>query len=179
MMCIRFAKASGQLKPAFSIRLSGETKSDFLSISRSPPPLAEGVRGAIGMPGSENQARGLWQHAQLRGQRNAVFARQVDIEKDRVRTQLSTEAQPRLALCSRTDNLYLAGLVQQCRQVLSGQRLVLDNDSSDPDPLLAVHRSSQRDALKRPSCAMFCSLMRPPLLALSFVRLFAAENTSL
>ena len=30
--------------------------------------------------------------------------------------------------------LYLAGIVQQCRQVLGGQGLVFDNDSSDPDP---------------------------------------------
>jgi NADPH-dependent curcumin reductase CurA len=33
-----------------------------------------------------------------------------------------------------TDDLYLTGVVQQFRQVLRGQELVFDNNSSDPDP---------------------------------------------
>jgi hypothetical protein len=32
------------------------------------------------------------------------------------------------------DDLYLAGIVQQSRQVLSSQGLIFNNNSSDPDP---------------------------------------------
>jgi hypothetical protein len=60
--------------------------------------------------------------------------RQIDVDKDGVRPQLGAKTQARLALCGRTDDLYLAGVVQQCRQVLGGQGLVFDNNSSDPDP---------------------------------------------
>jgi hypothetical protein len=70
----------------------------------------------------------------LRRQRNNVSTRQIDVQKDGVWPQLGAKMQTRLALCGRTDDLYLVGIVQQCRQVLGGQGLVFDNNSSDPVP---------------------------------------------
>ena len=58
----------------------------------------------------------------------------MDVDKDRVGSQLGAKTQARLALCSRTDYLYLAGLVEQFRQVPGSRGLIFDNDSSDPDP---------------------------------------------
>jgi hypothetical protein len=43
------------------------------------------------------------------------------------------KTQARLALCGRTDDLYLTGVDQQFREALRGQGLVFDIDSSDPD----------------------------------------------
>ena len=65
---------------------------------------------------------------------NTVLARQIDIDKDRVRPQLGAKTQARLALYGLTHDLYLTGVVQQFRQVVRGQGLVFDNNSSDPDP---------------------------------------------
>jgi len=48
----------------------------------------------------------------LRGQRNTVFARQINVDKDRVGSQLGAKTKARLALCGRTNHLYLAGLVE-------------------------------------------------------------------
>jgi hypothetical protein len=53
----------------------------------------EGVRGATGIPRGEGETRGLRKHGQLRSKRNAIFARQFDIEKDCVWPQLGAEAQ--------------------------------------------------------------------------------------
>jgi hypothetical protein len=73
-----------------------------------------------------------------------VFARQIDVDKDRVGSQLSAKTQARLALCGQTDHLYVAGLVEQFRQVPGSQGLVFDDNSSNPDPhekqILARHQ---------------------------------------
>jgi hypothetical protein len=45
----------------------------------------------------------------------------------------SAQRQARFGLCGRTDHLYLTSLVEQFRQILGSQRLVFDNNSSDPD----------------------------------------------
>jgi len=63
-----------------------------------------------------------------------VFARQIDVDKNRVRPQLGAEVQARLTLDGRADHLYLTGLVEQFRQVLASQGLIFDNNRSDPDP---------------------------------------------
>src|SRR5262249_15758300 len=74
------------------------------------------------------------QHGKLRRQRNTVFAGQIDVDKDRVGSQLGTKTQARLTLFSGTDHLYLPGLVKQFRQEPGSQGLIFDNNSSDPDP---------------------------------------------
>jgi hypothetical protein len=70
----------------------------------------------------------------LRRQRNSVFAWQIDIDKDRIRSQLRAKTLARLPLCGRTDHLYLTGVAQQFRQVPAGQRFVFDNYGANPDP---------------------------------------------
>jgi len=67
-------------------------------------------------------------------QRNTVFARQIDVDKDRVRPQLGAKTQAGLALGGRTVDLYLKAVVQQLRQALGGQGDCFDNDRSDTDP---------------------------------------------
>jgi hypothetical protein len=59
----------------------------------------------------------------LRRQRSTVFARQIDSDKDRVRSQLGAKTQARLDLCA-TD-LYLTGR-PVFPQVLGSQGLVFD-----------------------------------------------------
>jgi hypothetical protein len=46
----------------------------------------EGVGGTAGHSRSEDQEWRLWKHIQLRRQRNAVFARQIDIQEHGVWT---------------------------------------------------------------------------------------------
>ena len=75
-------------------------------------PQSESVRGATGIPSREDQPWRVRKHRQLRGKRNAVFARQIDIEKDSVWPQLGAKAQARLALGGGADHLHLAGFVQ-------------------------------------------------------------------
>ena len=87
---------------------------------------SEGVRGAVRVSRRKDQTRRLRQHGQLRRQRDTVFARQIDVNQDRVWPQLGGKAQTRPALCGRTDHLYLTGLVEQFRQVLRSQGLVFD-----------------------------------------------------
>jgi hypothetical protein len=62
------------------------------------------------------------------------FAGQIDVDKDRVGSQLGAKTQTCLALRGRTDHLYLTGLVEQFRQVPGSQGLIFDNNSSEPDP---------------------------------------------
>jgi hypothetical protein len=67
-------------------------------------------------------------------QRNAVFARQLDVDEDSIGSQLSTELQTSLTFCSRADEFDLTSIVQQSGQVLGGQRFVFNDDGTDPNP---------------------------------------------
>ena len=94
----------------------------------------EGVGSAVRASRGKDQPWRLRQHGKLCRQRNTVFAWQIDVDQDRVRTQLGAKTQAGLGLCGRIDDLYLTAIVQELRQVLGGQGLIFDNNRSDPDP---------------------------------------------
>ena len=70
------------------------------------------------------------------------LARQIDVDKDRVRPQLGAKTQARLALGGGTNDLYLTGVVQQFRQVLGGKGLRMIAKAQIPPVRFAVEEAN-------------------------------------
>ena len=107
-----------------------------MPILATPIPLQAGWIDGVG--DSIELARwndsNLHDHGQFLRQRSTIFARQIDVHKDRVGPQLGAKTQARLTLRSRAHYLDLTDLVEQFLQVPGSQGLVFDDNGSDPDP---------------------------------------------
>jgi hypothetical protein len=95
---------------------------------------SEGIRRSAGISCCENQVRRLREHRELRRQRNAVFAWEINIDENNVRPHVSTETQACNAIFRGPNDLHLASIIQQGCQILGGQRLIFNYDSSNSNP---------------------------------------------
>ena len=74
--------------------------------------------------GSKDQAWRLRKHGSCVASETPSFARQIDVDKDRVRPQLGAKTQARLALGGGTDDLYLTFQVIEAHSNFEGNLIV-------------------------------------------------------